>query len=405
MTDRRFIWADFMSYGFRPFFLLACLFAALSMAAWLAWIGLHAMNGQVLRPTIVMAPHEWHAHEMLYGYTLAAIAGFFLTAVPSWTGSKPVHGPTLALLSATWLAGRIAIWFSAYLPAFLVAALDLAFIPLLLALVAKALFQRWAPRNFVFVPILTLLFVANILVHAQWTGLMNAVSGMAYRLALDTIILLIVIIGGRVVPAFTTNALRREGHENLPVSRKPLDVLSILSVAAVLVAEVIEPRGQIAGAITALAALSNAARLAGWCGLKTLNAPIVWILHLAYAWLVLGLGFKAAAHFGLLSEATAIHALTVGAVGSMTLAIMTRASLGHTGRALQVTPAVTFAYLLVSASAAARVAVPAWVPQFYNEGMVVAGVLWMLAYGIVSIVYWPVLTLPRISSRAADGGD
>ena len=404
MTDRRFTWAEFFSYGFRPFFLFAFTFAALSMAAWLAWIGLHAMNGQVLRPTIAIAPHEWHAHEMLFGYTLAAITGFFLTAVPNWTSSKPVHGPVLALLSAVWLIGRAAIWFSSYLPAFVVAALDLAFIPLLLLLVAKALFQRWAPRNFVFVPILTLLFIANALAHAQWTGLLNGVSGTAYRLALDTIVLLIAIIGGRVVPAFTTNALRREGHEILPVSRKPLDILSVASIAILIVAELIEPHGPVAGTVALVAAVANAIRLAGWRGLQTLGEPIVWVLHLAYAWLVAGLAFKAAAHFGMLSEATAIHALTVGAAGSMTLAVMTRAALGHTGRALKVGPMITAAYLLISVSAITRIAVPAWLPQFYNEGMVAAGGLWMLAYAIVAVVYWPILTLPRISARAADGG-
>jgi uncharacterized protein involved in response to NO len=402
MNNPRFQWSVFFSYGFRPFFLFACIFAALSMGAWLTWIGLHAMNAQVLRPTIAVPPHEWHAHEMLFGYSLAVITGFFLTAIPNWTGAKPVNGLTLVILSGVWLAGRVAIWFSAYLPAALVAVIDLAFIPLLLVLVAKALFKRWAPRNFVFIPILTLLFIANLLAHAEWMELMDDVSGIAYRLALGTVILLITIIGGRVVPAFTTNALRRLGHERLPASHKVVDILSVASVGAIIVVDLIAPYGTVAGAITALAALANAMRLAGWRGLQTLGEPIVWVLHLAYAWLVVGLGFKAAAYFDLLSEATAIHALTVGAVGSMTLAVMTRASLGHTGRALQIAPPITFAFVLISLSAILRVAVPAWAPQFYNEAMVIAGGLWMLAYIIVLVIFWPILTLPRNSARAAE---
>ena len=404
MTDRRFSLEAFFSYGFRPFFLCALLFAALSMGAWLAWIGLHAMNGQVLRPTIAVAPHQWHAHEMLFGYTLAAIAGFFLTAVPNWTGAKPVSGTMLMALSGVWLLGRVAVWFSSYVPAIVVAVLDLAFIPMLLALVAKALMERWTPRNAIFIPILILFFAANAITHAEWLGWIAGKSSMAYRLALDTAILLITIIGGRVVPAFTTNALRKAGHEILPQSHKPLELLSILSVALLLVVEIVAPMSAVAGAVALIAAIANGVRLAGWCGLKTLREPIVWILHLAYLWLVAGLAFKAAGHFGMMSEATAIHALTVGAVGSMTLAIMTRASLGHTGRHLVVSAPITLAYILISLSSAVRVAIPMWWPSLYNEGMVAAGGLWMLAYIIVSVVFFPILTQPRISARAATGG-
>jgi len=408
MNGRQFSWEAFFSYGFRPFFLFACLFAALSMSAWMLWIGLHAANAQVLWPTIAMAPHAWHAHEMLYGYTLAAIAGFFLTAVPNWTDAKPVSGGALLVLSATWLAGRAAVWMSAHLPMELVAAVDLAFIPMLLVFVAKALLRRWAPRNFVFIPILTLLFVANALIHAEWLEWIDSGSDIAYGLALNTIVVLIAIIGGRVVPAFTTNALRRLGHEHLPVSRKPLEIAAVVSVIAVLIADLLVDlaglNGTVAVFIAGLAALAHALRLAGWRGHKTLSEPIVWVLHLGYAWLVIGLTLKAAAHFGLLGHAGAFHALTVGAVGTMTLAIMTRASLGHTGRALKVSGATTLAYVMISMSALLRITVPALIAEFYNEGMIAAGLLWVAAFATVSIVFWPVLTLPRISSRAA-GGD
>lgn len=404
MTNQHFTWQNFFSYGFRPFFLSGCLFAAVSMAAWLAWIGVHAADGQVLRPTIATAPHEWHAHEMLYGYTMAMIAGFFLTAIPSWTGDKPVSGTTLMLLSAAWLAGRIAIWFSAYLPALGVAAIDLVFIPLLLALVAKSLMRRWAPRNFVFVPILVLLFAANLGIHGEWLGLFDDSAAMAFGASVNSVVLLIVIVGGRVVPAFTTNALRNTGHAALPVSRKKLDVISIVLVAAIIPVDALVPDSTPALAVAALAAAANALRFAGWRGLATWRIPLIWVLHLAYGWIVVGLALKAAAHADLLGHASALHALTVGAIGTMTLAVMSRASLGHTGRALEAAGPVVVAYVLINLSALVRVAVPILLPALYNRGMVVAGLLWLLAYIIVSVVYWPILTRPRISERAHEHG-
>ncbi len=400
MTGRSFSWQTFFSYGFRPFFLLGCLFAAISMAAWMVWIGVHAAGGEVARATIALAPHEWHAHEMLYGYTMAMIAGFFLTAVPSWTGTKPVNGATLFVLTAAWLVGRIAVWFSAYLHPALVAALDLAFIPLLLALVAKSLLARWAPRNFVFVPILAVLLGANCVIHAEWIGWLDDGGTAAIGAAVNAVVLLIVIVGGRVVPAFTTNALRNAGHAGLPVSRKFLDIASIGLAGAIIPIDAFAADGGVAVAVASLAALTNCVRFFGWRGFATYRQPIVWVLHTAYAWVVIGLALKAAGHAGLVSHTSALHALTVGAIGTMTLAVMSRASLGHTGRALVAAGPVVIAYLMINLSALVRVAVPIMAPAFYNQGMIAAGLLWLATYVIVSAVYWPVLTLPKISARA-----
>jgi len=392
--DNKFSLKAFLSYGFRPFFLLSCLFAALSMFAWLAWIGIHAAGGAVRSMTIAMAPHQWHAHEMLFGYALGVIAGFFLTAVPSWTGSKPVSGQVLGGLVTVWLLGRMAFLFSAYLPPLAVAAADLAFVPCLLALVLRALLNKWSKRNLIFLPILTAVFAANLMTHLDFTDLAPGFMETGTMLGLNAVVLLIVVLGGRVVPAFTTNALRRAGEERFPVSRTPVEMASILSMAFLVVAEITVPEGPIAGTLALFAAAANGVRLAGWRGHKVLDQPILWIIHLAYAWLVVGLAFKGAAHFELISQATALHVLTVGAVGSMTLGVMTRAGLGHTGRSLRVSPWVTTAYILISLSAAVRVAVPPLIPQYYNEGMLVAGVAWMLAYTFVTLVYWPILTRP-----------
>jgi len=390
--------STFLSYGFRPFFLFAFGYAAIAMVAWLAWIGLHAADAHVVEMTTAMAPHHWHAHEMIFGYTLAAIAGFFLTAVPNWTGTKPVSGNTLGVLVVAWLAGRAAIWFSTYLPVFLVAILDLAFLSVLLVVVVKSLFSRPTQRNLIFVPILIGLLAGNLLVHAEGVGVFDGGLVKGHLLALDTVIVLISVIGGRITPAFTTNALCRLGYEgdDLPKSKKPLELLSIGSLMALLVADLLVEPGALTGALAAIAAVANLWRLAGWSWRRTLDQPIVWVLHLGYLWLVVGMALRGAS--GLtdgLSETTAMHALTVGAIGTMTLGVMTRASLGHTGRALHASPAVVFAYAAVSAAALIRVVGPALVPQFYNEAMLAAAIVWTLAYATVAFVFWPILTTSR----------
>ncbi len=392
--------AAILSYGFRVFFLFAGLYGALAMAAWLAWIGLHALNFEVVGMSIALPPHLWHAHEMIFGYTFAVIAGFFLTAVPSWTGRQPIQGGPLALLAAAWLAARLASWSSALLPAPLVAALDLFFIALLGLMIGRALIAGGSRRNLVFLPVLAVLFVANLLVHLEILGLLDGGLARGHLLALDMILLLIAVIGGRIVPAFTTNVLRNTGVEPLPRSHKALDIASIAAMALLLLADLIVPGSWIAGAMAGLAALAHALRLAGWRGAQTLNRPILWILHLGYAWLIAGLALKAAALLGgWLSEVTAMHALTVGAIGSMTLGVMSRAALGHTGRELVAPPAIVGAYVLLSLAAVIRVAGPALMPAHYNAAMVLSGLAWIAAFAIFSVVFWPILTRPRV--RAA----
>ncbi len=372
----------FFSYGFRPFFLLGQIYAALAIVFWIA-----GFSG-----LIEMRAPTWHAHEMLFGYTLAAITGFFLTAVPGWTGSKPVHGGTLVVLTLTWLAGRIVMFFSTALPGLVVAVIDLAFIPLLLALVLRSLMARPSPRNLIFVPILTALFVANLLTHFDSVDI-------GLRFGLNVVIVLIAIIGGRIVPAFTTNALRRENIEPLPASYKWLDIAAVLSVVAVAASELAQASGPISGWVAAFAAILNGGRFVGWRGNKTLGEPILWITHLGYAWLIIGLGLKSAAHFDLLSETAALHALTVGAIGCMTLGVMTRASLGHTGRAIVAPRPIVLAYILVGLAALLRVGGPILVPDYYALVISVSGGIWSLAFAITATVFWPILTRRRL------GGD
>ena len=386
----------FFSYGFRPFFLLGPAYAAVAMIAWMAWIGIHAAGGQVVTMSTDFPPFRWHAHEMIFGYGLAIITGFFLTAVPNWTASKPISGGRLVALVVVWTLGRLAIWFSNSLPIELVAVIDLAYLPLLITLVMPKLMARKTARNLIFIPILTTMFIANLLVHLDRMGVEWADMASGHSLALDVLLMMIVIIGGRVIPAFTTNTLRSMGEEKFPVSDSLTDKLAILSIIIMAIMGLIDPGGELPGWAATAAALINGWRLSRWRGFKVLGTPIMWIVHVGYLWLVIGLTLKAAALLGgFLSEATAVHALTVGAIGSMTVGVLTRASLGHTGRKITASPAMVTAYLLISVAAASRIIGPALFPDYYNASMIVAGSSWSIAFLIITAINWPMLTKPR----------
>jgi uncharacterized protein involved in response to NO len=392
--------APIFSYGFRFFFLAAGSYAAVAMAAWLAWIGLHAANFQVVEMSLSMPVHLWHGHEMLFGYGLAVVAGFLLTAVPSWTKRQPVRGPLLALLAALWLAARLGAWFSAALSPWPVAIFEVAFLCLLAVIIAHALMSGWSKRNLFFLPLFLAFLVATLLVHLEFLGLTKGTAGPGHLLALDLLLLLITVIGGRIIPAFTTNVLRRRNEARLPRSFDLRDRIAILAVLALVVADLAAPDSRVTGLVALLAGLAAALRLWGWRGSRCLRDPILWILHLAYAWLAFGLLLKAYALLGgELSVVTAQHALMVGAIGSMTLGVMTRAGLGHTGRPLRASWPIVGSYLLISLAAAVRIVGPALFPAHYNTAMLVAGLAWLLAFAIFAVVFWPILTRPRPGAR------
>ena len=387
----------FLSYGFRPFFLFAGAYAVIAVGGWVYVLhGIYEGGGAGSFPHGTIAPHLWHAHEMIFGYAGAAIAGFFLTAVPNWTGREPVRGALLGWLALAWLAGRAAMWSAAALPPGVVAGFDLLFAPFLGVLVIRALAGGWSKRNVIFLPVFAGLIAANVLFHLDMTGIAPGQASRGLLLALDCVLFLIAVIGGRVVPAFTTNALRRWGETALPVSHPPVEIAALMSVLALLVADLIAPDGLATGAIAAIAALVHAVRLAGWRGHKTLADPLVWILHLGYAWLIAGLALKAWAIFDSgLPITTAHHALTIGAIGTMTIAVMTRAALGHTGRPLRAPAAIVLAYVLVSASALARIAGPAFWPATH-EWIGASAILWLAAFALFTAVFAPILTRARV---------
>jgi uncharacterized protein involved in response to NO len=384
----------FLGYGLRPFFLFAGLYAAFAMVASLL---LFATGTEA--PARFSTP-AWHAHEMLFGYVVAVITGFLLTAVPSWTNTPILPRPQLAALVVVWIAGRAAMWGGAYLPIAVVAAIDLAYLLLLTGLVAVPILRRGNRRNYVFIAVLLLLVASNAMTHLEVAGGGTDTARTGLVLAVDSVVLLLVMIGGRIIPAFTANALHQRGSDRAVRERSPLDRLAIISIPVLLLADLIFPESPWSGFAGLAAGILQAVRMIGWRGTKCLDQPILWVLHLGYAWVAVGLLLKGVADLGfLLSPFEALHGVTAGAIGTMTLGVMSRAALGHTGRPLVASRATTAAYVLVSLGALARIFASSVLPSYYIEFVVAAGLLWAIAFTLFSAVYWPILTQPRPDGR------
>lgn len=390
--------AALFSYGFRPFFLGAALYSALAMALWIGWISTQA-------PVWVAgtgSPIAWHAHEMVFGFGMAAVAGFLLTAVPNWTGALPLSGRPLMALLAVWLAGRISMNATAVLPGWLVAAVDLAFLPLLGLLAARQLLVRPAPRNLVLMVLVALLTGCNAAYHLSVAGIVSMDERIGLRLGLMLLVLMITIVGGRIVPAFTHNWL----HLNAPSRPMPhrygwLDAAAIGSVALFALLQELPVTAAVTGLVALVGALANGARLALWRGFATWPAPIVWILHLGYAWVVAGLALAGLAALGTeLPGAAAAHAFGTGAVGTMVMAVMSRASLGHTGRPLVASGLIVVAYGLVTLAALLRTFGVLLSPRHYIEVLMAAGIAWIAAFVLFALVYGPILVSPRLATKA-----
>ncbi|MGH6952802.1 MAG: NnrS family protein, partial [Alphaproteobacteria bacterium] len=379
-----------LAYGFRPFFLLAGLYGWAAMIAWLL-----VYLGTVPTPES-FPPALLHAHEMLFGFAAATIAGFFLTAVPGWTGGTPVAGARLLALVLLWAAGRTAMWAADVVPPWLVALIDLSFLPALAAAVAPTILRSGAKRNLAFMPVLGLLVAGNALIHLDRLGVTDYAGSLGATLAVDAIAVLIALVGGRIVPAFTRTALAARGETASVATRPPIEGAAIgLTLLVALADAAMLPA--VAGVAALAAAVAHALRMSGWQTRKTLGEPILWVLHLGYAWLALGFLVKGLAALVVpLPGASAVHGLAVGAIGTMTLAVMSRAALGHTGRALVAPIPVAVAYLLVSAAALSRVALGLVMPGHYELAVVIAGALWAGAFGLFFAAFWPVLTRPRV---------
>lgn len=378
--------------GHRVFFLGAGLFAVFAMLVWTGWIGIHAAGGMVTDMPFAPAPHLWHAHEMVFGYAAAAMGGFFLTAVPNWTGAKAARHVFIATAAGLWLAGRVAMWFSAGLPPVVVALADLAFLPLLGAKILTQLLQRPKPQNMMFLGILALIWLGNLMVHLDWAyGLGDVATGL--RVGLFATCALIAVLGGRVTPAFTRNAMHRAGVEQgLPVSRPPVEMagiaLPIALTVAVGVSAFVTLPDPVIGAVAIAAGMAQLARVAGWRSGWTLRQPILWVLHAGFAALGLGYVLIGLAALGIGSEVAALHVLGIGAVGGMTMAVMSRATLGHGGLPLVAPRSVALAYAMIFAAAAARWAGSALGIAGYYPGVLIAGALWVVAFTLYTAGLW-----------------
>jgi uncharacterized protein involved in response to NO len=374
----------FFSAGFRPFFLLGAIWAAIAVPVWLAaYVHGYALPGALPAMT-------WHAHEMIYGYALAAVTGFLLTAIPNWTGRLPIRGLPLAALATLWLAGRIALLTSAWIGPQLAAAIDLSFLVVLIATVAREVTAAKSFHNLPVVATLGLLLAGNVLVHLHAVDLAYT-SALGNRIGIATLVLLISLIGGRIIPSFTRNWLVKNRPEiAVPAPHDVLDTACLLVVVAALVAWVASPATGVSSALAIAGAIGAATRLSRWRGLATLREPLLFVLHVGYAWVAIGLALLGLN--GLLEWTPAgapLHALTVGAIGTMTLAVMTRATLGHSGQPLAAGRGTIAIYLLVTLAALLRVAAPFTfnVAEFTAS----AGLAWSAAFGLFAILYSPIL--------------
>jgi len=358
-------WALFR-YGFRPFFLAAGLAALLLVPWWAAALAWGVPLGTSWPAAL------WHGHEMLFGFIVAAVAGFLLTAVPSWTGARGFAGWPLVLLAGLWLTGRIGVSASAGLPLPVVAALDLSFLPALAGFVLVPL-VRARNRNSPLLAVLLTLWLTNVAFYWGLTHGDSIFARHALLVGIDIVLLLVTVIGGRIVPAFTSSALKQQG---IGISLRAWRGMTPLAVGVMVVAvicDLFRPESVAAGAVALAAGVIQAVRLAQWRMLRTLRTPIVWVLHVAYLWLPVGLVLKGLALiFALALAAYYLHALTIGAAALMIMAVMTRASLGHTGRPLVVSGATAYAYGLLAAAAVVRVFGPALLPLAYVKIVVLA---------------------------------
>ncbi|WP_119390812.1 NnrS family protein [Taklimakanibacter lacteus] len=378
-----------LSYGFRPFFLCGSLFAGIAILAWLPMF-----EGRLALPT-TLAPRDWHIHEMLYGYLAAVMTGFLLTAIPNWTGRLPIRGRPLLALVLLWLAGRVAIAASAWLGTFLAAAIDVSFLLLVIAAAAREIITGASRHNLKILAVLAVFAAGNISFHVEAHGVGEAAYGT--RLGIAAAIVLVSLVGGRVVPSFTRNWLVRVNPGRLPASFGKFDALCLALTAAALLLWTGMPDAASTGAALVAAGLMQAIRLARWAGDRTLRDRLVLILHVAYAFVPLGLLLVGvAALLPGFPPGAGIHAWTAGAIGTMTIAIMSRASLGHTGRALVASPVTQVIYGMIVGGGLLRICA-SLVPELAAMLIPVAGLAWAGAFLGFALHYWAILTGPRLN--------
>jgi uncharacterized protein involved in response to NO len=377
----------FLTLGFRPFFLAAGLWSAVAIGLWIV------MLTEGIELPSRFDPLAWHIHEMLFGFVMATIAGFLLTAIPNWTGRPPVSGGLLALLAGLWLLGRIVCLISSLTPVWLAIAADLSFPLLLVVVIAREIIAAGNWRNLPLVAPVIVLGIANLLMHLEADSVTVA-SGLGWRLGLSAVIVLISVVAGRIVPSFTRSWLAKRGEPDLSAIHGWIDRAALSILHTGLFGWAFFPGFRAVGILLLLGAAFNLWRLFRWRGGATAAEPLLLILHVGYVWLVLGAGLLGLALFVAgLPQSAAIHALTVGAIGTMVLAVMTRATRGHTARALSADRGTVAIYILVNIAAIVRVAVAAG--ETWTIPLLVASAgLWIGAFALFVLIYGPMLLLP-----------
>ena len=364
--------------GFRPFYLLASLFASLSILVW-------TMQFSGLLPYAYLQGPIWHAHEMLFGFTLAVLTGFLLTAGQNWSGQPTPKGAYLAALAALWVAGRILVlspW------SWLAAGVNVAFPLAVATALAIPLYRGNNRRNYFFVALLLLMALAQLVVHLNALGVLQVPGWAGIALGLDVMLLVLSVMGGRVIPMFTNNAIPGAKAVRHPWVEK----LALGMVLLLIFADAIHVTGAWLALLAVFTMLAHLTRLCLWQPWKTLHTPLVWVLHAAYAWIPLHLAFRAMAAMSWVSSSVANHALTAGAIGTMVIGMMTRTALGHTGRKLVAGKAEVSCYSLVSAAAVVRVFVPLVNPSLVTYAVLIAAAMWSFGFAVYTVQYWGILS-------------
>ena len=372
--------------GFRPFFLLAGFSASLMM-----FLRIISFRWGEAIPNYY-DPSNWHSHEMLFGYGVAVIAGFLLTAVGNWTNHPMPKNKTLAGLVVLWLSGRILPFFPQYIPDWLIAFSDWIFLPVILAVIGIPIVRFKNVRNYGFLVVLGLMTLANAEVHLRQLGFSITDLAFGITFMMNLIILMIVLMGGRVIPFFTRSAIPKAATK----IRIPVEWGAVCLSIALIAGEVIQLSREILGFLAVSATILHTLRLVGWHDTRVWKTPLLWVLHLGYSWIVVGYALTALSKYGMIPPVLATHAFTAGGIGMVTLGMMARVSLGHTGRQLLPPRMTIIAFALLNVSGLLRVAAPIFFVSDYGTWILLSGSLWILAFLFFLWDYFPILTAPRI---------
>ncbi len=375
--------------GFRAFFLLAGLAALVLIVFW------NALFSGSLTTEHYFSYNYWHAHEMLLGYAVAVISGFLLTAVKNWTGKPTITGDQLASLCLLWLYGRLLPFYSGMLPDLLIALVDFAFLPALAYQVSKPIFEAKQYKNLFFIGLLLLLMLGNGLIHAEMLGVLDNSAATGIQLVVATIIVLILIIAGRVFPFFTERGI----PGTLIIKNPILDIVSVASAVVVFSLQLIDVSGHLLALAACIAVVANFARLSGWYVKRIWYVPLLWVLYIGYTWIISGFILTVLSAYQVVQTSLALHAFTVGGIGVLTLGMMARVSLGHTGYSLKASNAIAIAFILLNIAALFRVLLPIAMPAWYESLIYISTLSWLAAFSLFIFIYGPILTRARIDGQ------